>query len=122
MEIELSESRRVNHECDPLTFHCAYTHTPELVDVLLHSIQLKEPDFYDESLTRGLPESVILFINELGFEVSISKAFLIYYFYTGVSISKLFSYDVVIGEPLFYWRFKCRLGLENPSPLLKKVP
>lgn len=73
MEIELYKSRkrewRVNHECDPLTFHCAYTHTPELADALLHSIQLKEPNFYDESLTRGLPESVILFINEMGFRL-----------------------------------------------------
>lgn len=84
MEIELSESRRVNHECDPSTFHCAYTHTPELVDVLLHSIQLKEPDFYDESLTRGLPESVILFINELGFEVNMSKLFLYTTFLLGL--------------------------------------
>lgn len=27
---------------------------------------------------------------------------------------------MVIDEPLFYWGFTCRLGLENPSPLLKK--
>lgn len=45
---------RVN---DPSMFHCAYTRKPECVDVLLHSIQLKEPSSCDEFLTRGRPEN-----------------------------------------------------------------
>ena len=49
---------RVDHVCDPARFHCAYTHIPKFVDDLLHSIQLKEPNFYDEFSTRGLPANM----------------------------------------------------------------
>ena len=48
----------VDHKCDPARFHCAYTHIPKYVDVFLHSIQLKEPNFYGEFLTRELPANM----------------------------------------------------------------
>ena len=54
--------RRVDHVCDPSRFHCACTHTPEYVDVLLHNIQLKEPNSCDESLTKGQPASAFLLL------------------------------------------------------------
>lgn len=48
-----------DHVCDPARFHCAYTHTPKSVGALLHSIQLEEPNFYDEFSTRELPANML---------------------------------------------------------------
>lgn len=54
-----SMGTRVDRICDRARFHCAYTHKPKYVDVLLHSIQSKEPNFYGEFLTRGLPANML---------------------------------------------------------------
>ena len=50
----------VDHVCDPAKFHCAYIRKLEFADVLLHSIQLKEPGSYDEFLTREQPASAYI--------------------------------------------------------------
>lgn len=44
-----------NHVCDPLEFHCAYTHKQEYADILLRNIQSEEPSFCDEFSIGGLP-------------------------------------------------------------------
>jgi hypothetical protein len=51
---------KLNHECDPLEFHYAYTHKPEYADIHLRNIQSKEPSFCDEFLIRELPAFAML--------------------------------------------------------------
>lgn len=65
----------LDHECDPLEFHCAYTHKQEYVDILLHNIQSEEPSFCDEFLTGGLPAFVTLQSMICNYKVSMFHSF-----------------------------------------------